>query len=202
MALGLQLPALALVETHHAGIREEADPFGAHLLQRLQHIGHQLLAQTIALIEGMNRHIPDRGLQHPVTGAAGKAHQPRHPWIVAPQNWIGHLPGLYNQYWPEERRLGRLHAMGYDAYQLIAGLYSARTGPMAEIDGATGKLILDHDGRIHRDLAWAQFQSGEPIALPEMEDIGGPIQDLSEEGEQQMPDAADEEPWFGETHEL
>ena len=75
MALGLQLPALALVETHHAGIREEADPFGAHLLQSLQHVGHQLLAQTIALIEGMNRHIPDRGLQHPVTGAAGKAHQ-------------------------------------------------------------------------------------------------------------------------------
>ena len=124
------------------------------------------------------------------------------PWIIAPQNWIEHLPGLYNEYWPEERRLGRLHAMGYDAYQLIAGLYSARTGPMAEIDGATGRLILDHDGRVRRDLAWAQFQRGEPVALPDIEDTGGPIQDLSDEAEQQMPDAADEEPWFSETQEL
>lgn len=127
---------------------------------------------------------------------------PDTPWIVAPQNWIGHLPGLYAEYWPEERRLGRLHAMGYDAYQLIAALYSARTGPMAEIDGATGRLILDFDGRIRRDLAWAQFQRGEPVALPETEDMGGPIQDMSEEGEQQMPDAADEEPWSGQTQEL
>ena len=75
------------------------------------------------------------------------------PWIIAPQNWIRHLPDLYKEYWPEERRLGRLHAMGYDAYQLIASLYSAGTGTMDEIDGATGKLKLDYDGRIRRDLA-------------------------------------------------
>jgi hypothetical protein len=92
--------------------------------------------------------------------------------------------------------------MGFDAYQLIAALYSARTGPMEEIDGATGKLRLDYDGRIRRDLAWAQFQRGEPVALPETEDIGGPIQDISDEAEQQMPSEADEEPWSGETHEL
>ncbi|NIV17030.1 MAG: ABC transporter substrate-binding protein [Woeseiaceae bacterium] len=127
---------------------------------------------------------------------------PDTPWIVAPQNWIAHLPALYAEYWPEERRLGRLHAMGYDAYQLIAALYSTRTGPMAGIDGATGRLILDHDGRIRRDLAWAQFQRGEPVALPEAEDAGGPIQDISDEGEQQMPDVADEEPWSGQTEEL
>jgi outer membrane PBP1 activator LpoA protein len=124
------------------------------------------------------------------------------PWIVAPQNWIQHMPDLYKEYWPEERRLGRLHAMGFDAYQLIAALYSARTGLMDEIDGATGKLKLDFDGRIRRDLAWAQFQRGEPVALPETEDIGGPIRDISDEAEQQSPTEADEEPWFGETREL
>ena len=72
------------------------------------------------------------------------------PWIIAPQSWIENLPPLYNEYWPGERRLGRLHAMGYDAYQLIAALFAARTGPMQEIDGATGKLYLDPECRVGR----------------------------------------------------
>jgi hypothetical protein len=124
------------------------------------------------------------------------------PWIVAPQSWIERLPPLYNQHWPEERRLGRLHAMGYDAYQLIAALFAARTDQMQEIDGATGKLYLDHDGRVRRNLAWAQFQNGEPVALPELENVGGPIQDISDDPELLLPDAADDESWYDETREL
>ena len=124
------------------------------------------------------------------------------PWIVAPQSWIESLPPLYDEHWPEERRLGRLHAMGYDAYQLIAALFAARTDQMQEIDGATGKLYLDHDGRVHRHLAWAQFQNGEPVALPELENVGGPIQDISDDPELLLPDAADDESWYDETREL
>jgi len=124
------------------------------------------------------------------------------PWIIAPQLWIANLPPLYGEYWPDERRLGRLHAMGYDAYQLIAALFAARTGPMQEIDGATGKLYLDYDGRVRRRLAWAQFQGGEPVALPETEDVGGPIQDVSEDAELLLPDAADDESWYDATREL
>jgi outer membrane PBP1 activator LpoA protein len=124
------------------------------------------------------------------------------PWIVAPQSWIEHLPSLYSKYWPEERRLGRLHAMGYDAYQLIASLHAAHSGPMVEVDGATGKLHVDADGRVRRELAWAQFQRGEPVALPEIENVGGPIQDMSNDPEPLLPDAADDESWFEETREL
>lgn len=124
------------------------------------------------------------------------------PWIIAPQTWIQDLPPLYNEYWPGERRLGRLHAMGFDAYQLIAALYGARTGPVQEIDGATGKLYLDDDGRIRRKLAWAQFQRGEAVALPDLEPTGGPIQDISGDAELMLPDAADEEAWPGQTREL
>lgn len=87
------------------------------------------------------------------------------PWVVSPQPWISELPALYNKNWPSEKRLGRLHAMGYDAYQLVAGLFSARSGPMPELNGATGKLYLDDDGRIHRRLAWAKFVGGLPIPL-------------------------------------
>jgi outer membrane PBP1 activator LpoA protein len=124
------------------------------------------------------------------------------PWTIAPQHWIENLPSLYDEYWPKERRLGRLHAMGYDAYQLIAALFAARTGPMQEIDGATGQLYLDYDGRVRRRLAWAQFQGGEPVALPESEDLGGPIQDISDDAELLLPDAADDESWYDATREL
>ena len=124
------------------------------------------------------------------------------PWIIAPQSWIANLPSAYSEHWPEERRLGRLHAMGYDAYQLIAALFAAQTGSMQEIDGATGKLYLDYDGRVRRKLAWAQFQSGEPVALPDTEIVGGPILDITDDPELMLPDAADDESWYDETREL
>jgi hypothetical protein len=49
---------------------------------------------------------------------------------------------------------------------LIGELHAARTGPMNEIDGATGTLYMDEEGRIHRQLAWARFERGEPVAVP------------------------------------
>lgn len=124
------------------------------------------------------------------------------PWIIAPQSWIDDLPPVYQEFWPEERRLGRLHAMGYDAYQLIAALFAARTGSMQEIDGATGRLYLDADGRVRRRLAWAQFQGGEPVALPGTDHVGGPIQDVSDDPELLPAEAADDESWYGPTREL
>lgn len=89
------------------------------------------------------------------------------PWVIAPHTWIANLPDLYAEYWPAERRMGRLHALGYDAYNLVAALFASRFDDMAEIDGATGVLYLDADGRVHRQLAWARFQGGEPVAMPD-----------------------------------
>jgi outer membrane PBP1 activator LpoA protein len=123
------------------------------------------------------------------------------PWVVDPQPWIESLPPLFNDYWPEQRRLARLHAMGYDAYNLIASLYAARGGSMVEIDGATGELFLDAGGRVHRRLAWAQFQRGEVIPLPPVEEPGGPIGDITNGGRPTEPDAADEAPWDEEAGE-
>ena len=117
------------------------------------------------------------------------------PWLIDPQPWIRYLPPLYAEYWPEERRFGRLHAMGYDAYNLVASLYAYRGGEMPEVDGATGTLFLDQHGRIHRRLAWAQFQRGEVVALPHQDAIGGPILDISHEPELLAPGAADDAPW-------
>jgi len=124
------------------------------------------------------------------------------PWVIDPQPWIAELPGEFVEYWPDERRMARLHAMGYDAYNLIAALFASRGGPMVEIDGATGTLFLDTRGRVHRRLAWAQFQSGKAVALPGIDAVGGPIQDLTDDGELITPDAADESPWDPGTQEL
>lgn len=90
------------------------------------------------------------------------------PWIIAPQPWIAELPVLFDEYLPAERSLGRLQALGYDAWQLIAALFNARGGleAMPEIDGATGRLYLDDNGRVHRRLAWARFERGQPVAIP------------------------------------
>lgn len=116
------------------------------------------------------------------------------PWLIDPQPWIRRLPPLYADHWPKERRLGRLHAMGFDAYNLVASLYAHR-GVMADLDGATGELFLDQQGRIHRRLAWAQFQRGETVALPNQSAAGGPIQDISDDSSAIQPSAADDAPW-------
>lgn len=89
------------------------------------------------------------------------------PWVIAPQPWIAELPALYDEYWPNERRLGRLHAMGYDAYLLLGELFAARSGQMTPVNGASGQLYLDEIGRVHRQLPWAEFRGGEPVSLPD-----------------------------------
>ena len=118
------------------------------------------------------------------------------PWVIGPQNWIAHLPATYREYWPEQRRLARLHAMGYDAYYLVGSLYGARGGDMEQIDGATGRLWLDRDGKVRRYMAWAQFQRGVPVRLADAEAAGGPARDMSERGTLLPPDATDGESWY------
>lgn len=122
------------------------------------------------------------------------------PWIIAPEGWFETLPELYAEYWPKQKRLGRLHAMGYDAYNLVAELFAARGPAIGEIDGASGTLFLDIEGRVHRKLAWAEFQGGVPVPLPELEpdQPEGPIQYLDapiETGEEPQP-------WFQDITDL
>ena len=118
------------------------------------------------------------------------------PWIIAPQPWIAQLPELFEEFWPQQRRLGRLHAFGYDAYNLVGSLFAARLGSGIDIDGATGRLFTDDEGRVHRRPAWAQFQNGVPVALADPLPAGGPIRDLSDEGRRDLPIPSDEEPWL------
>jgi outer membrane PBP1 activator LpoA protein len=64
--------------------------------------------------------------------------------------------------WPNgaERR-DRLFAFGFDAYRLAITLRDHRGSGTVSIDGLTGHLTVGSDGRVQRDLAWAQLKNGE-----------------------------------------
>ena len=100
------------------------------------------------------------------------------PWVIAPPAWIADYPQLYSDFWPGQRRLTRLHAMGYDAYHLVGELFNTRERGMSEVIGATGTLFLTDDGRIHRKLAWARFDGGRPVALPSQDDFMDIMEDF------------------------
>jgi outer membrane PBP1 activator LpoA protein len=109
------------------------------------------------------------------------------PWVVAPPAWIADYPSIYAQYWPAEKRLTRLHAMGYDAYHLVGELFNAREGRMDEISGTTGRLFLTTDGRIHRRLAWARFERGQPVPLPDNNNLQDMFDDFGTEATYEDP---------------
>lgn len=61
-------------------------------------------------------------------------------------------------------RRNRLFAFGFDAYRVAAALHGGATN--IQVDGLTGRLSLDPDRRIHRELNWAQIHNGEIRILP------------------------------------
>ena len=85
------------------------------------------------------------------------------PWVLAETNPLReesrqYLSGTTGQ-------LGRLFAMGADAWQLSKRLPLLRQVEDAAIEGQTGILTMDPDGSIHREQRWAQFQGGTPKLL-------------------------------------
>ncbi len=73
---------------------------------------------------------------------------------------------------------------------------------MPEIDGATGRLYLDVDGRVHRRLAWAQFRRGEAVALPDPELDDEPLLEPAGDPPDPQADTVDDESWATTTREL
>lgn len=57
-------------------------------------------------------------------------------------------------------RRNRLFAFGYDAYRLATSLRGGKQKALT-LDGLTGKLTLDPERRVQRELVWAQMQNGQ-----------------------------------------
>ena len=70
--------------------------------------------------------------------------------------------------WPQAGgSLGRLYAMGVDAYRLAPRLGQLKALPDSRIEGASGSLTMTPSQRVQRQLPWAQFVSGQVQRLPD-----------------------------------
>lgn len=70
--------------------------------------------------------------------------------------------------WPQAGgSLGRLYAMGADAFQLAARLDQLKALPETRLDGLSGSLSLNPAQRIERQLPWAEFRDGQVQRLPD-----------------------------------
>ncbi len=86
------------------------------------------------------------------------------PWVLAPQTT---LQPVFVSAWPAANpRLGRLHAMGADAFRLTERLGLLASTPGVAIEGNTGTLRADSGGKIHRGVSWGRFRDGRPELLP------------------------------------
>lgn len=102
---------------------------------------------------------------------------PDAPWLVDPDETTLSLRRDIERFWPGRGdRLGRLYAMGFDAYRLVPLLFAGIPEQgLAPIEGMSGRLDVGQDGVISRELSWAQFRGGRPVPLPpRSEPVTGP----------------------------
>ena len=92
---------------------------------------------------------------------------PDMPWMLG-GDLAEAVRGAVRDAWPSGGpRRGRLFAFGFDAYRLAVALRGSRGAVnTVNIEGLTGRLTVDADRRIHRDLNWAQLRGGEVRVLP------------------------------------
>jgi outer membrane PBP1 activator LpoA protein len=69
--------------------------------------------------------------------------------------------------WPQAAGpLGRLYAMGVDAWRLAPRLDQLKALPDSRIEGLSGSLSLNPSRRVERQLPWAKFVDGKIQRLP------------------------------------
>jgi len=61
---------------------------------------------------------------------------------------------------------GRLFAFGFDAFRVQQALRHSGMNGTINVAGLTGRLSLDAQRRVRRELGWAQLHDGEPRLLP------------------------------------
>jgi outer membrane PBP1 activator LpoA protein len=87
------------------------------------------------------------------------------PWLL---NVNDPLRQQVTNQWPQAAgSLGRLYAMGVDAYRLAPRLTQLKAMPENRIDGLSGSLAINPSQRVERQLPWAQFVDGKVQRLPD-----------------------------------
>ncbi|WDY58892.1 penicillin-binding protein activator [Pseudomonas sp. PSKL.D1] len=87
------------------------------------------------------------------------------PWLLDTSN---SLRQQVVQQWPQAAgSLGRLYAMGVDAYSLAPRLGQLKALPDNRVQGLSGSLTMNPNQRIERQLPWAEFSGGQVKRLPD-----------------------------------
>jgi uncharacterized protein len=93
---------------------------------------------------------------------------PGTPWMISNDPVTAQIRDGVRAAWPARTARSdrsRLYAFGFDAYRLLPELRSNAPNSTSEIAGVTGKLHLDQQNKIRRDLDWAQIKGGVPNVL-------------------------------------
>jgi outer membrane PBP1 activator LpoA protein len=89
---------------------------------------------------------------------------PDMPWMLGGEP-ADSVRAAAREAWPTGGpRRNRLFAFGYDAYRIATNLRGGKQKTLT-LDGLTGKLSLDPERRVQRELAWAQMQNGQAKLL-------------------------------------
>lgn len=87
------------------------------------------------------------------------------PWLLDSSN---SLRQQVVQQWPQAAgSLGRLYAMGVDAYSLAPRLGQLKALPDTRVEGLSGSLSMNANQRVERQLPWAEFAGGQVKRLPD-----------------------------------
>jgi len=92
---------------------------------------------------------------------------PDMPWMLG-GDLADSVRSAAREAWPSGGpRRNRLFAFGFDAYRVSQALRNASDGANANVnvDGLTGRLTLDPERRIHRELEWARLHNGQTRPL-------------------------------------
>jgi len=92
---------------------------------------------------------------------------PDMPWVLESYGPPAAARDIAGRAWPERGgQFGRLYAFGYDAFRLVGELRRLRSGGSTALPGLTGRLEIDGQGRVRRELDWAQVVNGRPVSPP------------------------------------
>lgn len=88
------------------------------------------------------------------------------PWILDEENEF--RSAIRTPFPDMSGQIGRLFAMGADAFHLSTQLPLLEQVEGSSVDGQTGVLMMTEGGRIQRRQRWAYFNQGTPKLLPDV----------------------------------
>ena len=85
------------------------------------------------------------------------------PWLLTEKPAPGSLQRAIKSSWPNESaKYMRFYALGADAFMLLPQLQWLQDNSSDWISGGTGRLSVDSEGVIQRQLSWASFKNAVP----------------------------------------